>query len=72
MQSLGSLDGSVEIFSQSLDVFLVQIFYKDLVVDGVHGGVHLGGVGNENPDPLFKSSSIAEILNIFPCSFNLT
>ena len=34
-------------------------------------GLHLLGVGNKKPDPLFKSSSIADRFRIFPISFNL-
>ena len=35
-------------------------------------GIHLFGVGNEKPEPLFKSSSMADNFMIWPKSFNLT
>ena len=34
--------------------------------------LHLEGVGKENPEPVFKSYSMAESFNIFPFSHNLT
>ena len=33
--------------------------------------VHLAGVGKENPEPLIRSSLMAESLRVFPLSLNL-
>ena len=34
--------------------------------------LHLGGTGKENPEPLLRSSLMAESFSLFPCSFSLT
>ena len=33
--------------------------------------LHLLGTGNENPEPLLRSSSMAESFRVLPCSFSL-
>ena len=40
-------------------------------VDMPVNDLHLGGTGTEDPDPLLRSSLMAESFNILPFSFNL-
>ena len=46
MQSFGSLDSYVIILSQFLKIFLVQVLYGHLIVDGVHNSVLHDGLNS--------------------------